>query len=168
MKRVMILGQPGAGKSTLARDLAARTGLPVVHMDKIHWQSGWVARPLAHKIEMIRAEQEKDRWIIEGGLSATFESRAARADLMLWIDIGLSLRVWRVLRRTWRSRGRSRPDLPEGCPEKFDAETLDFLRFIWRTRLSARRRIETQYAAFQGQKHRFGSLREIEAWLAAL
>ena len=45
MKRVMIVGQPGAGKSTIARQIGQRTGLPVVHIDKIHWMPGWVERP---------------------------------------------------------------------------------------------------------------------------
>ena len=44
MKRVMIIGQPGSVKSTLARFLGERTGLPVVHIDKIHWKPGWNER----------------------------------------------------------------------------------------------------------------------------
>lgn len=42
MQRVMIIGQPGSGKSTLAREMGKHTGLPVVHIDTIHWQPGWV------------------------------------------------------------------------------------------------------------------------------
>ena len=44
MRRVMIVGQPGAGKSTLAREIGAITHLPVVHIDLIHWRAGWVER----------------------------------------------------------------------------------------------------------------------------
>lgn len=57
MQRIMILGQPGAGKSWLARELGARTGLPVIHMDCIHWQPGWVERPLAEKLQLARAAE---------------------------------------------------------------------------------------------------------------
>ncbi len=44
MQRVMIVGQPGSGKSALARKLGQRTGFPVIHIDTIHWQPGWVER----------------------------------------------------------------------------------------------------------------------------
>lgn len=52
MKRVMIVGQPGAGKSYLARAMGQKTGLPVQHMDMIHWKPGWVERDKAEKLAM--------------------------------------------------------------------------------------------------------------------
>ena len=55
MQRVMIIGQPGAGKSTLARQVGDRLGLPVVHIDHIHWQAGWVERSRADKTRMCLA-----------------------------------------------------------------------------------------------------------------
>ena len=42
MERVLILGSPGAGKSTFARRLAERSGLPLIHLDKHFWRPGWV------------------------------------------------------------------------------------------------------------------------------
>lgn len=54
MKRIMIVGGPGSGKSTLARCLGSQTGLPVQHMDHIHWQSGWVERTTEAKVIMIQ------------------------------------------------------------------------------------------------------------------
>ncbi|MEL7298953.1 MAG: hypothetical protein AAFM92_01095 [Pseudomonadota bacterium] len=164
----MIIGQPGAGKSTLARALGARTGLPVVHLDHIHWQTGWVPRPMAEKIPMARAREEEDAWIIEGGLSTTWPSRLARADMLVWIDVGLWLRLWRVLARSWRYRGRTRPDLPEGCPEQFNAETVAFIWFILRTWRSGRARMAREFAAFTGAKVRLRGVAETEAWLASL
>jgi adenylate kinase family enzyme len=52
MQRVMIVGQPGSGKSTLARKLGQRTGLPVIHIDTIHWQPGWVERSWDEKTRL--------------------------------------------------------------------------------------------------------------------
>jgi adenylate kinase family enzyme len=139
MQRVMIVGGPGSGKSTLARVLGARTGLPVFHMDQIHWMSGWVERPHAEKVRLAQGVEVQERWIFEGGLSATYENRVARADTLIWLDLPVGLRFWRVLRRTVTGFGRPRPDLPDGCPETFNHETLVFWRFIWRTRATARR-----------------------------
>ena len=116
MKRVMIVGQPGSGKSTLARALGEVTGLPVFHMDMIHWKPGWVERPLAEKIPMANEIESGRRWIFEGGLSATYENRLARADTLVVLDVPLWRRSWRVFRRTWRDHGTTRPDLPENCP----------------------------------------------------
>ena len=140
MRRVMIVGQPGSGKSTLARALGQRTGLPVVHIDRIHWQAGWIERNREEKTRFCRAVEAGERWIFEGGHSATWAERMARADLLIWLDRPVALRLWRVLRRTLTGLGRTRPDLPEGCPEQL-RNLPEFVRFIWRTRHSARARL---------------------------
>jgi adenylate kinase family enzyme len=141
MRRIMILGQPGSGKSTLALALGAKTGLPVVHIDHIHWHPGWVERSRAEKTRLCLKAEAGEAWIFEGGHSATWANRLARADMVIWIDLPVGLRLWRVLKRTVVWRGRSRPDLPAGCVEGFHAETVPFWRFIWRTRHTARDRI---------------------------
>jgi adenylate kinase family enzyme len=141
MQRIMILGQPGAGKSTLARIIGARTGLPVFHIDHIHWQAGWIERPRAEKTRLCHAVEAQECWIFEGGHSATWANRLARADLVVWLDIPVTTRFLRVLWRTLHDYGKNRPDLPAGCPEGFGRETLPFWQFIWRTRHTARARI---------------------------
>ena len=141
MQRIMIVGQPGAGKSTLARALGRLAGLPVVHIDHIHWQPGWIERPRDEKTRLCHEVEAREAWIFEGGHSATWANRLARAEMLIWLDLPVGLRLWRVLKRTAQWHGRSRPDLPEGCPEGFSRETLPFLLFIWRTRKDVRERI---------------------------
>lgn len=145
MKRVMIVGGPGSGKSTLARMLGEKTGLPVIHMDHIHWMSGWIERTKDDKDRLTREVHRQDLWILEGGHSRTYQDRLAHADTFIWLDVPVWLRVWRVLKRSWFYRGRSRPDLPEGCPEQFNWQTIEFLRFIWRTRRSSRATLDAIY-----------------------
>ncbi|MEM5584289.1 AAA family ATPase [Roseibium sp. AS2] len=147
MKRVMIVGAPGSGKSTLARALGKKTGLPVHHMDKIHHGPDWAARPEVEKDRLIREVHVLDRWIFEGGHSKTYKERAARADTFIWLDVPVGRRLFRVLRRSVRFRGRSRPDLPDGCVERFNLQTLEFFYFIWRTRHSSRRKLEAIFRA---------------------
>jgi len=142
MQRIMIVGQPGSGKSTLARDLGRKTGLPVVHIDHIHWMPGWIERPRDEKTRLCHEVEARETWIFEGGHSATWGNRLARADMLVWLDVPLPLRLWRVVKRTALWHGRNRPDLPEGCAEGFHRETLPFWRFIWRTRHSARTNIQ--------------------------
>lgn len=141
MQRVMIVGQPGSGKSTLARELGLRTGLPVVHIDTIHWQPGWLERSSDEKTQLCLEVEAGDCWIFEGGHSATWNNRVARADLLIWIDRSATLRFWRVLLRTLLQRGRSRPDLPENCPELLK-NLPEFFRFMWRTKKSARAKMQ--------------------------
>ncbi|PJF09431.1 AAA family ATPase [Pseudorhodobacter sp. MZDSW-24AT] len=138
MQRIMIVGQPGSGKSTLARMLGARTGLPVVHIDHIHWMPGWVERPRDEKTRLCHVVEAGEAWIFEGGHSATWNTRLDRAQMLIWLDVPVGRRLMRVLGRSLRWHGRNRPDLPPDCPEGFHRETLPFWRFIWRTRHSAR------------------------------
>lgn len=143
MQRIMIVGQPGSGKSTLARALGTRTGLPVVHIDHIHWQPGWVERSRDDKTRLCHAVEAGEAWIFEGGHSVTWQNRLDRAEMLIWLDLPLALRFWRIIRRTVVHHGRSRPDLPVGCREGFHRETLAFWTYVWRSRRTARARIRT-------------------------
>lgn len=138
MKRVMVVGGPGSGKSTLAVKLGKITGLPVSHMDHIHHLPGWVERPLKEKIPMALEIEAKGKWIFEGGLSATFANRASRADTVIWLDLPLSIRLARIVKRRFEFNKQSRPDLPENCPEHLNFE---FTGFIIRTRNTHREKI---------------------------
>ena len=149
MQRVMIIGQPGSGKSTLARRLGELTFLPVIHIDHIHWKPGWVERDPAEKTQMTIDVIAKPRWIFEGGHSRTYRQRLDRADTLIWLDLPLGLRLRRVLWRTLRYYGRTRPDLPQGCPEAF---RFEFLSFIWRTRHTSRARMRALYDTAPGDK----------------
>ena len=141
MQRVMIVGQPGSGKTTLARELGKRTALPVIHIDTIHWQPGWIERSKDEKTRLCRKVEARDHWIFEGGHSVTWDSRIARADVLIWIDRSPLLRFWRVLLRTLTQRDGLRPDLPENCPERL-GNLPEFFSFMWTTRKSARSKMK--------------------------
>ena len=167
MRRVMIIGQPGSGKSTLARRMGAITHLPVEHIDRVHWASGWGERSRAEKDRLCAEIHAKPEWIFEGGHSSTWSERLARADTVIWLDLPLWIRLPRLLWRTLRHWGRTRPDMPPGCPERFDRE---FFRWVWRTRASMRRRLNWFYDQIPEGKnrHHLRSGREVEAYLRAL
>lgn len=167
MQRVMIIGQPGSGKSTLARAVADILHLPVFHMDQIHWQDGWVPRPEDEKAEMVAEVHRLERWVFEGGMSKTWEARLARADALIWLDLPLPQRYRRIVTRWLAFRGRTRPDLPAGCPERLDPE---FLLYVWRTRTSGRMRAAALHAQARADQKVFHlrSQRAINGFLHGL
>jgi len=147
MQRVMIVGGSGSGKSTLARHLGDRTGLPVYHMDHIHWLPGWQQRPRVARQAMALDIERSDAWIFEGGFSTTYDHRISRADTVIWLDLPVGLRLWRVTRRLVAYWGQSRPDMAEGCAEGLHSETWAFYRWIWDTRQTGRVRLAALMAA---------------------
>ncbi|WP_110973435.1 P-loop NTPase family protein [Pseudomonas huaxiensis] len=130
MQRIVILGNAGSGKSTLARALGKRLDLPVVHLDKLFWEPGWVEPDAEQFRERVRAAVASDAWVCEGNYARrTFDLRLPRADLIIWLDTPRLTCLPRVLLRSLMNRPR--PDLAKGCSEKLDREFLTFLTFIW-------------------------------------
>jgi adenylate kinase family enzyme len=125
--RVMIFGPGGAGKSWLAKQLAAVTGLPVVHLDREYWRPNWVETPKAEWKAKVKSLADRDRWIIDGNYGGTLALRMERADTIICLDVSRWTSLVGALCR--RMRGEARDDIADGCPEKLDFE---FLRWLWR------------------------------------
>ena len=128
MKRVLIIGCGGAGKSTLARLLGQRTGLPVVHLDQLFWKPGWVERTPEEFDPMIRRELSKETWIMDGNFNRTLPERLKYCDTVIYLDFGRLACLWGVFKRVITTYGTVRPDMGQGCPERFD---LDFMKWVW-------------------------------------
>lgn len=128
MKKLMVTGvSAGAGKSTFAAELGKNLEIPVHHLDSLYWKRGWVeADP-----EEFRKAQEKiaagDSWIIEGNYTSSFDIRLKEADTFIYLEVPLSVCLFRVLKRWLTNLGKTRPDMAEGCPEKME---WAFLKFI--------------------------------------
>ncbi len=167
MKRVMVMGGPGSGKSTLARWLGDRVGLPVHHMDHIHHLPNWEPRPMAEKHAMAHAIEAQEAWVFEGGMSSTYDSRAARADTLIWLDLSVWLRFWRVNKRLWQYYGQRRPDMAEGCVETVGAHTWEFYVWIFQTRRRQRNKIAELITRHQHlQVHHLQNRRAVADFMA--
>lgn len=164
MQRIMIIGGPGSGKSTVARRLGAATGLPVVHIDPMFWAPGWVQRSVDETYAMIEQAVRGPAWIFEGNNTPTLAMRAERADLILFLDLPRRLRMWRLVKRTLRYLGRTRPDMAPGCPERFD---IAFFRFAWAYDDGGRLRARAFCTQWQGRRKvlRLTSPEAVEAFL---
>jgi adenylate kinase family enzyme len=102
MKRIVILGRGGAGKSTFARKLGETTGLPVVELDRHFWQPGLVPTPHARWTEIQRRLADQERWIMDGDLGKYDELsvRLLAADTVLILDFGIFVCLIRAIRRS--------------------------------------------------------------------
>jgi adenylate kinase family enzyme len=127
-KRIMVVGSGGAGKTTFAIKLREITGLPVIHLDRHNWKPGWVPTPQAEWKEIVRNLAATDEWIIDGNYGGTLGIRARRCDMIIFFDFNRLVSLWGAVKRATLQRGRMRPDISEGCPERLNAA---FLRWIW-------------------------------------
>lgn len=167
MQRIVIVGPGGAGKSVLARKMGERLGLPVIHLDAHYWRAGWVSTPRDEWRAKVRAMLDGERWIIDGNYGSTAAMRMAAADTIVFLDFPRRISIPRVIRRAVTYRGRTRPDLAEGCPEQVP---LEFLRYLWRYPRDGRRVIVSAMEN-EGAHARhivLRSPRQVERFLASL
>jgi adenylate kinase family enzyme len=128
MRKILVIGSGGAGKSTFARQLGRALQLEVIHLDSIYWSPGWVEMPKPEWRRTVEALTARESWVMDGNYSGTLELRLAACDTVIFLDLPRLLCLWRVLKRIVRYRGRSRLDMGAGCPERFD---WTFVRWVW-------------------------------------
>ena len=130
MKRVVVFGNAGGGKSTLAKKLAALTRLPLYPLDSIQWGPGGVEIPhdryLAAHAEILRREN----WIIDGyGCRASTFERLAIADTLVYVDLPLTTHYAWVTKRLFQGLYKTPEGWPPGSP--IVSSTLGCYRTIW-------------------------------------
>jgi adenylate kinase family enzyme len=146
MQRVVILGCSGSGKSTFARALGARTGLPVVHLDAMFWRPKWTPPDPQVFRDAVAEVAARERWITDGIYAGrTFDLRLPRADTVIFLVQPRWLCLIRVIWRCLTDFGRGRPDMAEGCAENLDPE---FLKWVWTFERVHRPNIEQKLADF--------------------
>lgn len=165
MKRILIIGSGGAGKSTLAPRLGKKMGIEVVHLDKLFWHPGWVPTEKAEWSEVVRQALEKDSWIMDGNFGGTLEMRIRACDTIIFLDIPRHICIYRILKRWVMYNRDTRPDMAEGCEERFDWE---FFKWVWDYPKRSKPEKELVLNRYAGEKQiiRLRSNKEIEEFLS--
>ena len=126
-KKILIVGCGGAGKSTLAVMLGQKLNINVVHLDKLHWLSGWIERDDTEFEILLENELKKESWIIDGNYFRTFEKRLKNAELCIFLDYSTEPSINSVKERVDKYAGTNRPDMTVGCIEKVDDEFIEWV-----------------------------------------
>ena len=124
MKKVIIIGCPGSGKSTFARKLQSVTGLPLHHLDLIYWKSDRTIVPREEFLEKLHQIMAQKQWIIDGNYASTMEMRMQVCDTVIFLDYPPEL----CLAGAQERKGKARPDLP--WVESNDLDDSEFMEYI--------------------------------------
>src|SRR5437868_5766913 len=111
MKRILILGSGGAGKSTFARQLAGLLKIELIHLDVLYWLPGWREPSREEWRKLVAETVERDSWIMDGNYSGSIDIRLPACDTVIFLDAPRLLCIWRVLKRRILFSKNGRPDM---------------------------------------------------------
>ena len=161
MKKILIIGCPGGGKSRFARELHKRTSLPLCHLDMLFWNADKTTVTREILCERVREVLSGDEWIIDGNYSATLPMRLEACDTVFFLDMPTEL----CLRGVEKRRGQVRPDMPWIETEE-DPEFTEYIKSFKEVQRPKLLEIISQYP--DKALTVFHSHEEIDAYLARL
>lgn len=147
--KISIIGYSGAGKSTLAQNLSKFYNADVLHFDSVHFLSDWKIRNEDEKLKITTDFlNSHSSWIIDGNYSKLcYERRMHEADVIIMLLFNRFSCLLRAYRRYIKYKNKTRPDMAEGCNEKFDYEFIKWILFDGRTKRAKNRykKVISQY-----------------------
>lgn len=167
MRRVAIFGNAGGGKSTLARELGKRTGLPVFPLDQMKYRSGGGEIPYEEYLDLHRQMIQQEAWIIDGfGCITTVWERLAEADTLVHVDLPLWKHGFWVTKRLMKGLFVD----PEGWPENSPiiSGSIQSYKVLWpcHSKLSPKYRAYCDQVSAEKSVVRIQNGKDVKALLA--
>lgn len=170
LRRVVLYGVTGSGKSTAATAIAERTGLPLVLADDLCWRPGWVPVPEEEQRRLVAGIVRRETWVLDTAYGAWADLVLPRADLVVGLDYPRWFSLQRLLRRSLRRAIDQRPVCngnTESWRQLFGSESI--IRWHFRSFARKRSRLREWAAAPDGPPVLvFRRARDLEAWLLTL
>ena len=167
MKKILVIGCCGAGKSTLSKKLSDQLELPMIHLDKVYWKANWVESPKEEFEKKVKELIQNEAYVMDGNYSSTLAMRLKEADTLVYLDYPTWTCFWRVIKRIIKYHGTTRPDMTEGCHERFD---FGFLHYVLAFKWIAGTRIEKilKGGDFQAKVIRLSNDKAVTAFLQSI
>ena len=124
MKKVIVIGCPGSGKSTLSRELHNKTGIPLYHLDMLYWNEDKTTVEKQVFLERLLAVMGKESWIIDGNYASTMDIRMEKCDTVVFLDYPQDVCLDGVKAR----HGKPRSDMPWVEVGEYDEEFIAFIK----------------------------------------
>lgn len=115
MKKIAIIGSPGAGKTSLAESLGHILDIKVYYLDRIFWKGDWQGIDTGRRIDILEHLVQREQWIIEGTYLLSSEPRLREADTIIFLDTPSSVCLLRIIQRHRKDHGRLRRDHTRFC-----------------------------------------------------
>lgn len=165
MKKILIIGSCGAGKSTLSKRLHKILGIDIIHLDQHYWKPNWTKTDNEEWQKKVEELVKGERWVMDGNYRSTIDQRLPQADTIIWLDFSRWICCYRILKRRWN---KNRVDELDNCRERISFNLLKWV--LWKFPRDNRKDIIKIVESLKNKKsvHILKSNKDIESFFSDL
>ena len=150
MKKVLVIGCPGSGKSTFSSRLSEASDLPVIHLDSLYWKPGWISCSNQEFDEILKDLLLQETYIMDGNYSRTIDFRISFVDTVFFFDFSRYLCLYRVVKRRTLRNDKTSEYRGKDCSESIDYK---FMKSVWNFRKNQRMQVIEILEKYEGSKN---------------
>lgn len=145
--KILVIGSCGAGKSTVAKTISSKLGIPLIGLDQYYWKPGWKKPSSKEWRAKVSQLVKKKAWVMDGNYLNTFDIRFPASDAIVIVDVNRFVCLWRILKRRIL---QNRPDKLDQCPEKVGIQFI--LWVLWGYPTKGKREIQKYTERYPNKK----------------